>query len=86
MEVMIALFILTGAFYRNYQHNVAVFTVTVGITAAIPWILEFTISYVPNVAIPETISGLAVSIWAIVLARIMLMPQQPVKTDKDSIS
>lgn len=82
----IALFILTGAFYRNYQHNVAVFTVTVGITAAIPWILEFTISYVPNVAIPETISGLAVSIWAIVLARIMLMPQQPVKTDKDSIS
>jgi hypothetical membrane protein len=79
MLAPIALFILTGAFYRNHQRRIAVFTVSIGVTAAIPWILEFIIRYVPNVAIPETISALAVSIWAIALARIMLKPKQPVR-------
>jgi hypothetical protein len=31
-------------------------------------------NYVPNVAIPETASGLAVSLWAIVVGTKMLKP------------
>ena len=46
----------------------AVFTVSTGIVAALPWILQFAFSYVPNVAIPETISGVAVSMWIIFLS------------------
>jgi hypothetical membrane protein len=44
------------------------FTVVVGVVAAVPWILQLTLEYVPKVAIPETISGVAVSVWAVVLA------------------
>jgi hypothetical membrane protein len=68
----IALFILTCAFWLAHRRGLAVFSVAVGVAAAVPWILELTIYYVPNVAIPETVSGLAVSVWAIVLAKKML--------------
>jgi hypothetical membrane protein len=68
----IALFILTYAFYRDRDYGMALFTVAIGIAAALPWILQFTIKYVPNVAIPEAVSALAVSVWVIVLARKML--------------
>jgi hypothetical protein len=50
----------------------AVFTVLVGVSAALPWLLLFAFNYVPNVAIPEFLSGLAVSAWAIVLGKKML--------------
>jgi hypothetical protein len=46
----------------------AVFTVLIGIAAAFPWILQFSFNYVPNVAIPEFLSGLAVSIWTVTLS------------------
>jgi hypothetical membrane protein len=68
----IALFILTCAFYLNGQRGLAVFSVAVGVVAALPWILEFTLYYVPGVAIPETVSALAVSVWVIVLATKMV--------------
>lgn len=66
--VPIGLFILTCAFYRNHKRGLAAFTVAVGVAAAVPWILQFTIHYVPNVAIPEAVSAAAVSVWAIVLS------------------
>jgi len=68
----IALFILTFGFWLNHQRGIAVFTVAVGVAAALPWILLFTINYVPNVAIPEFLSALAVSVWAVVLGKKML--------------
>ena len=43
----------------------AVFTVLVGVAAALPWLLLFAFNYVPNVAIPEFLSGLVVSVWAV---------------------
>ncbi len=72
MLAPLGLFILTCAFYRNHQRGIAAFTVAIGAIAALAWILQFTLNYVPNVAIPETISALAISVWAIVLAKIML--------------
>jgi hypothetical membrane protein len=50
----------------------AVFTVLIGIAAALPWLLLFSFNYVPNVAIPEFVSGLAVSAWTIVLGYKMI--------------
>ncbi len=63
----IALFILTLAFWLCHMRGFAGFTGVVGIAAALPWLLLFGYNYVPNVAIPEFLSGLAVSAWAIVL-------------------
>ena len=70
----ISLFILTCAFWLNRQRGMAEFTVAVGIAAALPWLLLFAFNYVPNVAIPEFVSGLAVSAWTIVLCKKMLKP------------
>jgi hypothetical membrane protein len=68
----IALFILTCAFYINRQSGLAASTSAIAAAAALPWILEFTVSYAPGVAIPETLSGLAISAWVITLSAKML--------------
>jgi len=68
----IALFILTFGFWFNHQRGIAVFTVAVGVAAAFPWLLLFTFNYVPNVAIPEFLSALALSVWAVFLGKKML--------------
>ena len=86
MLAPIGLFILTCAFYRNHQRGIAAFTVAIGAVAALAWILQFTLNYVPNVAIPETISALAISVWAIVLAKIMLKHKPVSQIEKNSIS
>ena len=72
MLAPISLFILTSAFWTCSQRRMAVFTVMVGFIAALPWLLFFAFNYVPNVAIPESVSGIAVSAWAIVVGRKML--------------
>jgi len=71
----IALFVLTFGFWIIHQHTIAAFTVAIGIAAALPWILFFTLNYVPNVAIPEFISALSVSVWAVVIGKKMLSPR-----------
>ena len=71
----IALFILTFGFWLSHQRGNAVFTVAVGVAAALPWILFFTFNYVPNVAIPEFLSALALSVWAVVIGKKMLSPK-----------
>jgi hypothetical membrane protein len=71
----IALFILTFGFWLSHQRRIAAFTVAVGVVAALPWILFFTFNYVPNVAIPEFLSALAISVWAVVIGKKMLNPK-----------
>ncbi|MCW4029126.1 MAG: DUF998 domain-containing protein [Candidatus Bathyarchaeota archaeon] len=68
----IALFILTCSFALERKWGLAAFSVLIGLVAALPWVLQLTINYVPHVAIPETISAVAVSAWAIVLSIKML--------------
>ncbi len=62
------MFVLTYATVLVHQLKQAVFTVGVGIVAAVPWILQFSIKYVTNVAVPETVSGLAISAWIIAIS------------------
>jgi hypothetical membrane protein len=71
----IALFILTFGFWLCHQKGMAIFTVAVGMAAALPWILLFTFNYVPNVAIPEFLSAFAVSVWAVFIGKKMLSPK-----------
>ena len=75
MLTPISLFIITCAFWLSHQGRMALFTVLVGVAAALPWLLLFAFNYVPNVAIPEFVSGLAVSVWAIVVGKKMLKPK-----------
>ncbi len=82
----IALFILTCGFYLNRRKGLAAFSVAIGIIAALPWILQFTINYVPRVAIPEAVSALAVSAWAILLSTKMLQKENVSQIGKNSTS
>lgn len=68
----IALWIITAALYCRHEVKLAVFTLVASLVAAAPWILYYTIQYVPNVAIPETISGVTGAIWAITISYKML--------------
>ena len=64
----ISLFVITCAYVLGHESRMAAFTFGIGVTAATPWILQFALHYVPNVAIPETVSALAVSAWTISLS------------------
>ena len=66
--VPVSLFITTFAFVHAHQTRTAILTVGMGVVAALPWIFLFAFHYAPNVAIPEAISGLAVSAWTIALS------------------
>lgn len=68
----ISMFVITCAFWLAHQGRMAIFTVLIGIAAALPWLLLFAFNYVPNAAIPEFISGFAVSVWTIVLGYKMI--------------
>jgi hypothetical membrane protein len=68
----LAFFILTAAFHQSHKPKLAAFTIVTGLVAAVPWILQLTIHYVPDVAIPETVSGLTVAVWVIVLSWLIL--------------
>jgi hypothetical membrane protein len=70
----ISLFIITAALWRTNRKGLAFFTVLMGVVSALPWFLLFAFNYVPNAAIPEFLSGLAVSAWALVLGIKMLKP------------
>lgn len=77
----ISLFIITTAFGLAHQAKMAIFTIIIGIAAATPWILYFTLHYVSGVAIPEFVSALAGAIWIITLGYKILTAQNQVKAN-----
>jgi hypothetical membrane protein len=68
----ISLLVIMGAFALRRQAKMALFTLLTAVVAALPWILYFYVQYVPGVAIPEAISSLTGSVWAVVLGYRML--------------
>jgi hypothetical membrane protein len=80
MLLPIAMLIITGAFWLLHQVRMAVFTLLVAFAAATPWVLLFIVRYVSGVAIPETISALAGSMWAVVVSGKMLKKASRSKT------
>ncbi len=78
VSLPISLFAFVIEFWRLNNRKLGVFTFALSLIAASPWLLQFALSYVPNVAIPETISGLAGSAWTMVLGFIMLKDQKKI--------
>lgn len=68
----ISMLIICATFFVVGKVKMGLFTFLTAITAALVWVLQFAIRYVPNVAIPETISALLASTWTIVLGFKML--------------
>jgi hypothetical membrane protein len=64
--VPIALLVVTGYYLLKRQKRMAVFTLLTAFVAAAPWVLQFLINYVSGVAVPEAVSAIAGSTWAVV--------------------
>jgi hypothetical membrane protein len=68
----ISMLIICATFFVMGKVKMGVFTFLTVIIAAFVWVLQFAMRYVPNVAIPETISALSASTLSIVLGFQML--------------
>jgi hypothetical membrane protein len=68
----ISLLTFVAAFWIDGKRRLSMFTLVLALVAAAVWVLQFTVNYVPNVAIPETVSGLAGAVWVWVLSYLML--------------
>jgi hypothetical membrane protein len=68
VSLPISLLVLVAGLWLVGERKLSVFSFAVGLAAATPWILQFTVHYVPNVAIPEFASSLAGAVWAVVLS------------------
>ncbi len=72
VSLPISMLVLVAAFWLVKERKLSIFTLVLGLVAATPWILQFTVPYVDNVAIPEFVSGFAGAVWAVVLSVKML--------------
>jgi hypothetical membrane protein len=70
--LIIALGRLGTSFWQVKQKSWSVFTLLLGVVAAIPWLLLILVRYVSGVAIPEFISAVAGGLWATVFGFKML--------------
>jgi len=77
--IPIAMLVLMWAFVQIGESKVALFTLLTAIVAAVPWVIQLAVPYVRGVAIPETISALSASAWAIALG--LMMPKKASRTD-----
>jgi hypothetical membrane protein len=68
----IALMVLCAAFAFVGKKKLGLFTFLTALFAAAVWIIHWTVGFGANVAIPEALSALAASIWAITLGFEML--------------
>jgi hypothetical membrane protein len=75
----VALLVFVGALWLEGKRNLGLLTLALGLIAAAPWVLEFTVPYVSGVAVPEFVSGLAGAVWTMALAYLML--KEPEKAD-----
>ena len=69
---LIAMLVIAGSSLYAKSVKTGLFTLIVAIIAAAPWAIEFSVRFVPDVAIPEAISAVAASVWSIALGITML--------------
>jgi hypothetical membrane protein len=67
-----AMLVVSAALLYARKLKTGLFTLVIAIVSIIPWAIEFSIRFVPGVAIPEAISALAASVWSIILGISML--------------
>jgi hypothetical membrane protein len=74
----ISMLVLVTSFWFAGQRRLSLFTLAIALAAATPWVLQFTVSYVSNVAIPEFVSGFAGAMWTAVVS-VMMLKEPPQK-------
>jgi len=72
MFAPISMLIICATFFVMGKVKMGVFTFLAAIVAVAVWVIEFSIRFVPGVAIPEAVSAVAASMWAVVLSFQML--------------
>ena len=68
----ISLVVFAVTFWREGKCRLSGLTFALALIAAFAWILEFTLHYASNVAIPELVSGLAGAVWVWVIGYLMI--------------
>jgi hypothetical membrane protein len=68
----ISLLVFVADFWVEGKRKLSIFTLLIALVAAVVWVLEFAINYVPNVAVPESISGIAGALWVCAVSYQML--------------
>ncbi len=68
----IAMLVISIAFALFDKMKMGLFTFLMAMVAAAVWTAQFSLRFVSGVAIPEAISALSVSVWAVVLSSVML--------------
>lgn len=68
----ISMLLITATFFLVARRRMALFTLLVAVVAVAVWVVQFSVRFVPGVAIPETISALSGSVWSVVLGFKML--------------
>jgi hypothetical membrane protein len=63
----VAMFLVGGSFILLRKARKGVLTLLAAAFAVAVWVAQFSIHYVPQVAIPETLSSLSASAWSILL-------------------
>jgi hypothetical membrane protein len=63
----IATFLVAASFFLMEKARRGTFTLLAATFATAVWVAQFSIHYVPQVAIPETLSSLSASIWSMFL-------------------
>jgi hypothetical membrane protein len=81
----IAMLVFVGAFWLEGKRKLSIFTLVLALIAAAVWVLQYTVHYVPNVAIPETVSGLAGAVWVWVLSY-QMMKKNPQSSAQEKVS
>jgi hypothetical membrane protein len=66
------MFFITASFILASKNRAALFTFSMAVFAAVVWVAEFLVHYVPGVAIPETLSAIAASLWTVAFGFNML--------------
>jgi hypothetical membrane protein len=72
----IAMLVLVGAFWIEGKRKLSLFTLAMALVAGVVWGLQLAIRYVPNVAIPEFVSGLFGAAWTMTISYLMLKKSQ----------
>lgn len=67
-----SILIICATFLNIGKVKIGLFTFAVALVVAIVWIMQFTVKFGSNVAIPETLSALSASAWSIILGIQML--------------
>ena len=77
--VPLSMILLTASLLTERKVKMGLLTLLIAVVAAMPWMLYFSMHFVEGVAIPETISAVSTSVWAIVLSFQMVKhdPIQP---------